>query len=59
MEGSNWGEFEKYKCKSENRSNKIFIRLQKAFAKAKKHLRNEKAKNEQKNLKIQAISLIK
>ena len=36
MEGKNWGEFEKYKCKSENRCNKLFIRWQKGLAGEKK-----------------------
>ena len=31
MEGKNWSEFE-YKCKLENRCNKLFIRWQKTFA---------------------------
>ena len=31
MEGKNWGKFEEYKCKLENKCNKIFIRWQKAF----------------------------
>ena len=40
MEGKNSGEFEKCKCKLENRCNELFIRWQKALAeeKSKKRL---------------------
>ena len=50
MEGKNWGEFEKNKCKLENKCNKLFIRQQKTF--------EEKAKNKHKNLKISTIMLM-
>lgn len=43
MEGKNWGEFEECKSKLENKCNKLLIRWQK-----KKHLRDNKAKSEQK-----------
>ena len=45
MEDKNWGKFGKYKSKLRNRCNKIFIR-------------GQKAKSEQKKLKIQTISLM-
>ena len=45
MEDTNWGKFGKYKSKLKNRCNKIFIR-------------GQKAKSEQKKLKIQTISLM-
>ena len=35
MEGKNWGEFEKYKCKLENRCNTLFIRWQRTFMEEK------------------------
>ena len=44
MEGKNWGEFEKCKCKLENRCNKLFIIWQKTFVR-------EKSKEQRKNLK--------
>ena len=37
MEGKNWGEFEKYKCKLENRYNKCFIIWKKTFVKNAKN----------------------
>ena len=40
-----WGQFEKYKYRLENRCSKLFIRLQKRFAK-------EKCKEQTKNFKI-------
>ena len=37
MEGKNWGGFEKYKCKLENRCNKCFIIWKKTFVKNAKN----------------------
>ena len=36
MESKNWFEFDKYKCKLENRCDNLFIRWQKIFAEGKK-----------------------
>ena len=46
MEGKNWSEFEEYKCKLENRCNKLLLDSK------KKNLQWKDEKNQQKNLKI-------
>ena len=42
MEGKNWDEFKNYKCRLENRCNKVFIRCHKTFTeeKSKKTYKN-------------------
>ena len=50
VEGKNWGEFKKNKCKLGNKCNKLFIRQQKTL--------EEKAKNKYKNLKVSTLRLM-
>ena len=42
MEGQDWDESEKYKCKLENKCNKQFIRWQKTFVVEKSKTRTKK-----------------
>ena len=42
MKGKIWGDLEEYKCKLENRCNKIFIRWQITFAEEKSKKQSKK-----------------
>ena len=50
MEGKNWGKFETYKCKLENKYNKLFIRWQKAFMEEKSKEWTKKRKDKDNKL---------
>ena len=52
MEGNNWVEFERHKCKLKDKCNKLFIRWEKKLWKKKKRTNKLKAiKNELNKIK--------